>query len=117
MKPSPRGPSLDLTSGPILATLVVFAAPTLLGNVLQTLNGTINAIWVGRMLGESALAATANANIIMFLVFSAVFGFSMAATVRIINRSGVVASPDPRKPMLATVTNAIAGTERKITRR
>lgn len=83
MKPSPRGPSLDLTSGPILATLVVFAAPTLLGNVLQTLNGTINAIWVGRMLGESALAATANANIIMFLVFSAVFGFGMAATVRI----------------------------------
>lgn len=83
MKPSPRGPSLDLTSGPILATLVVFAAPTLLGNVLQTLNGTINAIWVGRMLGEGALAATANANIVMFLVFSAVFGFGMAATVRI----------------------------------
>ena len=83
MKPPARGPSLDLTSGPIMRTLVVFAAPTLIGNVLQTLNGTINAIWVGRMLGESALAATANANIIMFLVFSAVFGFGMAATVRI----------------------------------
>src|SRR5690606_32993298 len=37
----------------------------------------------GRSLGEAALAATANANIIMFLVFSTVFGFGMAATVRV----------------------------------
>ena len=73
----------DLTQGPILRTLAVFAAPTLLSNVLQSLNGSINTIWVGRLLGESALAATANANIVMFLVFSAIFGFGMAAIVRI----------------------------------
>ena len=73
----------DLTRGPIFKTLVAFSIPTLISNLLQTLNGTINSIWVGRLLGESALAATANANNIMFLLFAAVFGFGMATTVRV----------------------------------
>ncbi len=71
----------DLTTGPIASALLVFALPTLASNVLQSLNGSINAIWVGRYLGESAIAATSNANIIMFLMFGAVFGFGMAATI------------------------------------
>jgi Na+-driven multidrug efflux pump len=54
-----------------------------LSNLLQTLNGTINSIWVGRLIGESALAATANVNIIMFLLMATVFGFGMATTVRV----------------------------------
>ncbi|NBC36769.1 MATE family efflux transporter [Novosphingobium sp. FSY-8] len=73
----------DLTEGPILKTLMLFSIPTLISNMLQTLNGTINSIWVGRLIGESALAATANANIVMFLTFAAVFGFGMATTVRV----------------------------------
>ncbi|MFA7602888.1 MAG: MATE family efflux transporter [Novosphingobium sp.] len=73
----------DLTQGPILRTLLTFSIPTLFSNVLQTLGGTINTIWVGQLLGDKALAATANANIVMFLVFSFVFGFGMAATVKV----------------------------------
>lgn len=71
----------DLTTGPIGSALLLFALPTLASNVLQSLNGSINTIWVGRFLGEGALAATSNANIIMFLMFGAVFGFGMAATI------------------------------------
>ncbi len=78
----------DLTQGPIGSTLLLFAVPTLASNVLQSLNGSINAIWVGRFLGPQALAATANANIIMFLMFSVVFGFGMAATVVIAQAVG-----------------------------
>ena len=73
----------DLTQGPILKTLLLFSIPTLLSNLLQTLNGTVNSIWVGKLIGESALAATANVNIIMFLMMAAVFGFGMATTVRV----------------------------------
>ena len=73
----------DLTQGPIASTLMLFAMPTLASNILQSLNGSINAIWVGRFLGPEALAATANANIIMFLMFSVVFGFGLASTVMI----------------------------------
>ncbi|MFT3977176.1 MAG: MATE family efflux transporter [Sphingomonas bacterium] len=61
----------------------MFALPTLASNILQSLNGSINAMWVGRFLGEGALAATSNANIIMFLLFGAVFGFGMAATIMV----------------------------------
>lgn len=78
----------DLTSGPISRTLLFFALPALLTNVLQSLNGTVNSIWVGRLIGEEALAATANANIVMFLVASAAFGFGMAGTVLIGQRWG-----------------------------
>jgi len=77
------GGRMDLTSGPIAKTLIIFALPTLASNILQTLSGSVNSIWVGQFLGESALAATANANIIMFLMFATFFGFGMAATVLI----------------------------------
>ena len=88
--PAPRAPvgrggatQGDLTQGPILGTLLAFSVPMLISSILQTLNGSINAIWVGRLLGESALAATANANIIMFLLVALVIGFGMATTVRV----------------------------------
>jgi putative MATE family efflux protein len=71
----------SLTEGPIAKTLFVFSLPILLGNVLQTLNGSINSIWVGRLLGETALAATSNANFLMFFLISAIFGISMASVI------------------------------------
>ncbi len=71
----------DLTTGSIGRTLLLFALPTLGSNVLQSLNGSINAIWVGRFLGENALAATSNANLVLFLMLAAVFGFGLAATI------------------------------------
>ena len=74
---------IDLTGGPIAKTLILFALPTLASNILQTLSSSVNSIWVGQFLGGRALAATANANIIMFLMFATFFGFGMAATVLI----------------------------------
>jgi len=73
----------DLTQGNIGPTLLKFAIPTLASSILQSLNGTINAIWVGRFLGEHALAATSNANMVMFLMTAFVFGFGMASTILI----------------------------------
>jgi putative MATE family efflux protein len=71
-----------------MRTLLMFSVPTLMSSILQSLNGTINSIWVGRLIGEEALAATANANMVMFLVSSLAFGFGMAATVKIGQRYG-----------------------------
>ena len=73
----------DLTQGNIAPTLLKFALPTLISSILQSLNGSINSIWIGRFLGEKALASTFNANFIMFLLMAFVFGFAMAATVLI----------------------------------
>ena len=73
----------DLTSGPIGPTLVAFALPVLGTNVLQSLNGTANAIWVSHALGAAALTATTNANTIFFLMLGSVFGITMAANLLI----------------------------------
>jgi putative MATE family efflux protein len=78
----------SLTEGSIPRTLFLFSLPILAGNVFQTLDGSINAIWVGKFLGEGALSAVSNANIVMFLVLGAVFGLSMAATILVAQRVG-----------------------------
>jgi len=67
---------------------LAFSLPILFGNVLQSVNGSVNAIWVGKYLGEAALAAVGNANVVMFLLFGVMFGFSMAATILIAQSIG-----------------------------
>ena len=46
----------DLVTAPIAPALLMFALPTLGSSVLQSANGSIDAVWVGRLLGEHALA-------------------------------------------------------------
>lgn len=72
-----------LTEGSIPVGLFKFSLPILLANVLQSLNGSVNSIWVGRYLGEAALTATSNANTVMFLLIGAAFGVALAATILI----------------------------------
>ncbi len=79
--PARPSPTRDLTRGPIVSTLFIFSLPILAGNVLQSLNGSINAMWIGRFLGEAALTATANANNVMFALIGMIFGVGMAATI------------------------------------
>lgn len=73
----------DLTQGPITRTLLAFAMPILAGNVLQSLNGSVNAVWVGKYLGEAALTATANANILLFVLIALAFGVGLAASIMV----------------------------------
>jgi len=77
--PASRLPSL--TEGPIARTLLLFALPIMGSTVLQSLNASVNAMWIGHFLGESALSAVSNASLIVFLLLTAVFGVSMASTI------------------------------------
>jgi putative MATE family efflux protein len=70
-----------LVEGPIVRTLVLFSLPILASNVLQSLNASINAAWIGHLLGTRALTAAANANSLLFFLLSISFGLSMAATI------------------------------------
>jgi len=97
----------NLTEGPIAKTLLAFALPTLASSILQSLNGTVNAIWVGRFLGEGALAATSNANMVMFLLTAFVFGFGMASTILIGQAWGRKDVDDARR-VFGTATGGFA---------
>jgi putative MATE family efflux protein len=81
MSTTMKGPNHALTQGAIGKTLFLFTLPVLFGNVLQSLNGSVNAIWIGHGLGEAALAAASNANTILFFLLGTVFGVGMAATI------------------------------------
>jgi putative MATE family efflux protein len=98
------GQRRDLTSGPIARTLLVFALPVLGANVLQSLNGSINAIWVGRFLGEEALAATSNANLVLFLVIGTLFGIGMAATILVAQSVGAKDLAEARRVVGTSAT-------------
>jgi putative MATE family efflux protein len=78
----------DLTHGPITRTLLLFSLPLLGGNALQSLNGTVNQIWVSHILGETAITALGNANIVMMLMLGSVFGVGMAANILVAQAVG-----------------------------
>jgi putative MATE family efflux protein len=60
---------------------LLFSLPILGSSVLQSLNASINAIWIGRLIGANGLSASANANSLMFFLMSLGLGLGMAATI------------------------------------
>lgn len=104
-RPPPRR---DLTSGPVTRTLVIFSLPMLGGNVLQSLNGSVNAFWVSHSLGVTAITAIGNANIVMMLTVGVVFGIAMAANILIGQRVGAGDMPMVKRVMGTSVTFFVA---------
>jgi putative MATE family efflux protein len=103
-KPRKHRATGDLTTGPISRTLLIFALPVLGANVLQSLNGSINAVWVGRFLGESALAATSNANLVLFMILGTLFGIGMAATILVAQSVGARDLPAAKRVVGTSAT-------------
>jgi putative MATE family efflux protein len=98
----------SLTEGSISRGLLQFALPILFANVLQSLNGSVNSIWVGRFLGEAALTATSTANTIMFLLIAVAFGVAMAANILVGQSIGANDMAHAKK-VVGTSTTFFAG--------
>jgi putative MATE family efflux protein len=81
----------------------MFSLPLLGANALQSLNGTVNQIWVSHTLGEVAITALGNANIVMMLMLGAVFGVGMAANILVAQAVGGK-NPDLVKRVMGTAT-------------
>ncbi|WP_307579289.1 MATE family efflux transporter [Variovorax paradoxus] len=64
-------------------TFLFFLAPMLLSNILQSLSGTINNIYIGQMIGVSALAAVSSFFPVMFFFIAFVIGLGAGASVLI----------------------------------
>lgn len=94
----------DLTEGPITKTLLLFSLPVLGGNVLQSLNGSVNQFWVSHSLGLSAITAIGNSNIIMMLLLGSIFGISMAANILVAQSVGARNMPMVKKVMGTATT-------------
>ncbi|HLJ38254.1 MAG TPA: MATE family efflux transporter [Steroidobacteraceae bacterium] len=94
----------NLTEGSIPTVLFRFALPILFANVLQSLNGSVNSVWVGRYLGEAALTATSNANTVMFLLIGAAFGVALAATILVGQCIGANDIPETKRVVGTSAT-------------
>lgn len=89
------------TQRPLWQTYLLFLAPMVLSNFLQSMSGTINSIYIGQMLGTQALAAVSGMFPIVFFFIALVIGLGVGAGVLIGQAWGA------REPAMV---KAIAGT-------
>lgn len=68
---------------PLWKTFLAFLAPMLLSNILQSLSGTLNNVYVGQMLGVGALAAVSGFFPVMFFFIAFTVGLGAGASVLI----------------------------------
>ena len=69
----------DLTSGPVVRSMLRFAAPMILGNLLQQCYNIADTLIVGRVLGSDALAAVGSAFTLMTFLTSILLGLCMGS--------------------------------------
>jgi putative MATE family efflux protein len=68
---------------PLWRVFLAFLGPMVLANVLQSLSGTFNVVFIGQMLGTHALAAVSAVYPIVFFLISLVIGIGAGASVLI----------------------------------
>lgn len=74
-------PKNDLTEGNIYSTVVMFAVPYLLSNLLQALYGAVDLLIVGWFSDTAGISAVSTGSQVMQMVVSVIGGFSMGGTV------------------------------------
>jgi len=75
--------AIDMTQGRPWHKLLLFTLPLLVGNVFQQLFSTVDAIMLGRFVGDYALAAVGSTVSIFFLIMVLMMGISMGAGVMV----------------------------------
>lgn len=78
----------DLTEGSCLKQILLFAAPLLVGNLLQQTYNLVDAAIVGRCLGTDALAAVGASSSVQFLVLGFCIGTCAGFGIPIAQRFG-----------------------------
>ncbi len=71
------------SSRPLWRIYLLFLAPMVLSNFLQSMSGTVNSIYIGQMLGTQALAAVSGMFPIVFFFIALVIGLGAGAGVLI----------------------------------
>lgn len=78
----------DFTKGSILKHLVIFSAPVIVTNLLQTSYQFVDSLWVGNILGANALGSVTVSSMIIFTVLSFVLGLNNAALTILSQQKG-----------------------------
>ena len=101
MNPTPSTTPPKAGPRPLWRTYLAFLGPMVLANILQSLSGSINGVYIGQMLGTDALAAVAGMFPVVFFFIALIIGVGGGASVLIGQAWG---AREPHK------VKAIAGT-------
>lgn len=71
----------SLLTGSVPKKLAAFALPLFLGNLLQALYNAVDMLVVGRIVGETGLAAISNASMLCYIINSLGLGLTMGGAV------------------------------------
>ena len=74
---------LDLTKGKITSTLLLFALPMILGDMLQQMYNVTDTLIVGQCIGTEALAAVGSASPLLNLLLVLFIGISVGAGIMV----------------------------------
>lgn len=69
----------DLTKGPVIRSILLFAVPMILGDLLQQCYNIADTLIVGQFLGRNALAAVGSAFTLMTFLTSVILGLCMGS--------------------------------------
>ena len=80
---APAKPLMTAPEKPLWVSFATFLGPLMLSNILQSLSGTLNNIFLGQMVGVQALAAASGFFPIVFFFISFVMGLGAGSSVLI----------------------------------
>ena len=94
----------DLTRGPVMKSMLCFAVPMILGNLLQQCYNVADTLIVGQFLGANALAAVGSAYTLMTFLTSILLGLSMGSGVAVSISLGRGDAPRMRREIFLSLT-------------
>ena len=93
----------DLTKGPVMGSMLRFAVPMILGDLLQQCYNVADTLIVGRYLGRDALAAVGSSFTLMTFLTSILLGLCMGSgavfSIRFGQRDADGLREGPRPPL------------------
>ena len=94
---------VDMTTGPIMKNVFLFAIPIVLGNVLQNLYTTVDTLVIGNYCGKTSLAAVGTSAQPVEVLLCVFLGIGTGVSILI---SQYVGAKDPEKMRMAVDTAA-----------
>ncbi len=98
---APRPASPLSGDKPLWRVFLMFLGPMVLSNLLQSLSGTINGIYIGQMLGVSAMAAVSAFFPVLFFFIAFIIGLGAGSSV-LIGQAWGAQKPDRVKAIAGT---------------
>lgn len=93
-----------LTEGSVLKTLLLFAVPFLIANILQSLYGAVDLFVIGAYCGPESVAAVSTGTQVTQIVTSLITGLTLGSTILIGNAAGQKKTGEVRVIIGTTLT-------------